>query len=185
LTFVRSVGLLIETSVEPKRVSTLRQLREKLLNLDALAARAAELRAQNTALVLCHGCFDPVHIGHMRHFREARKQGEVLVVTVTPDRFVDKGPTRPVFSEDLRAESIASLEMVDYATINRWPTAVEAIRLLKPHVYVKGGEYRAGDASGKLDEELTALAEHGGRAHFTGDIVFSSTALIETFLRST
>ena len=81
-------------------------------------------------IVQCHGVFDLVHIGHIRHFEEAKSLGDILVVSVTPDSYVNKGTNRPVFSEELRAEAIAALDCVDYVTINQSPTAVEAISLL-------------------------------------------------------
>ncbi len=75
----------------------------------------------------CHGVFDLLHIGHIRHFEQAARIGDVLVVTVTPDRYVDKGPHRPAFTETLRAEAIGSLSCVDYVAINRWPTAEDTL----------------------------------------------------------
>ena len=111
--------------------------RTKVRDLDELASTLAELKAGGSRVVQCHGSFDPLHVGHIRHFEQARKMGDVLVVTVTPNRFVNKGPHRPVFTEDLRAEAIAALSCVDYVAINRWPTAVEVIHLLKPGLYVE------------------------------------------------
>ena len=73
-------------------------------------------------MVLCHGCFDLMHPGHIKYFQAAKRMGDVLAVTVTPDRYIDKGAGRPVFNENLRAESIAALECVDYVAINKWPT---------------------------------------------------------------
>src|SRR3990167_10271529 len=105
-------------------------------------------------IVQCHGVFDLLHIGHIKHFQAAKRQGDILVVTITPDRFVNKGPNRPRFTERLRAEAIAALDCVDYVIINSWPTAVEAIQFIKPHVYAKGDEYKNNDndITGKIDE---------------------------------
>ena len=80
-------------------------------------------------VVLAHGCFDLLHIGHIRHFQAAKRLGGTLVVTVTPDRFVNKGPRRPLFTEHLRAEAIAALECVNFVAINEWSSAVETICL--------------------------------------------------------
>jgi len=110
----------------------------KIMKLEDLAEVMESLRLQNKKVVHCHGCFDLLHIGHIRHFRQARRKGDVLVVTLTPDRFVDKGPGRPAFPETLRAEAIASLDLVDYVAINKWATAEETLRLLKPDFYAKG-----------------------------------------------
>src|SRR5437016_11448770 len=81
-------------------------------------------RASGKRVVHCHGVFDLLHIGHVRHFEQARKLGDVLVVTLTPDRFVNKGGGRPAFTETLRAEFVAALACVDYVAVNRWPSAV-------------------------------------------------------------
>ena len=81
----------------------------KLLSLEDLAATLERLRAAGKRVVHCHGVFDLLHIGHVRHFEQARKLGDVLVVTLTPDRFVNKGVGRPAFTETLRAEFLASL----------------------------------------------------------------------------
>ncbi|HAM57093.1 MAG TPA: cytidyltransferase, partial [Candidatus Rokubacteria bacterium] len=89
-------------------------LEGKIKSVDDLAADLDALRAQGKRVVQCHGVFDLLHPGHIRHFEAARAEGDVLVVTVTPDRFVNKGPGRPVFNQRLRAESIAALQSVDY-----------------------------------------------------------------------
>lgn len=134
-------------------------------------------------MVHSHGVFDLLHPGHIRHFEAARRHGDVLVVTLTPDHFVAKGPGRPVFNERLRAESVAALECVDYVAINRWPTAVETINLLRPNVYCKGSDYenRDSDLTGGILLEEQAILEAGGRIEFTSDITFSSTELLNQF----
>ena len=155
-------------------------LEGKIKSVDDLAVNLDALRAQGKHVVQCHGVFDLLHPGHIRHFEAARAEGDVLVVTVTPDRFVNKGPGRPVFNQRLRAESIAALQSVDYVAVNEWPTAAEAIHRLRPAVYVKGSDYaEAGDdLTGKIVEERRAVEEHGGRIHFTTEITFSSSGLL-------
>ncbi|MBI3457050.1 MAG: adenylyltransferase/cytidyltransferase family protein [Candidatus Rokubacteria bacterium] len=156
----------------------------KRLGLEALAQRVVELRGRGATVVMCHGVFDLVHVGHIRHFEQARRHGDVLIVTVTPDRFVNKGSHRPAFTEALRAEAVAALGAVDYVAINRWPTAAETIRLLQPHVYCKGDEYRdvSGDARVALLAEIQAVEEIGGRIEYTHDLTFSSSRLINSYL---
>ena len=142
------------------------------------------LRKNQATIVHCHGCFDFMHPGHIKHFQAARKMGDVLVVTISPDRFVDKGPDRPVFNEDLRAESIAALECVDYVAINKWPTAVETLRLLRPNIYVKGQEFEnIQDKTGKVQKEHKVVKEIGSEMRFTHEIVFSSTELIARYFQ--
>ena len=140
----------------------------------------ARLRAQGRRIVHCHGVFDLLHVGHLRYFQEAKAMGDVLVVTLTTDRFVNKGPHRPAFPEQLRAEVLAGLECVDFVAINPHPTAVEAIRLIKPDIYVKGPDYAdtSKDVTGKIHEEEAAVKEVGGRIAFTTGQIFSSTSLI-------
>ncbi len=155
----------------------------KILPLEQLAAVIAEVQAAGRTVAHCHGVFDPLHVGHIRHFTDARRHGDVLVVTVTPDRFVNKGPHRPVFTEALRAEAIAALSAVDFVAVNQFPTAVETIRLLRPNVFVKGSEFRSGkDLTGAIAEEQAAAESVGGRLDFTDDLVFSASHLVNRHL---
>ncbi len=158
----------------------------KIKGLEDLANELRSLRSTGTdkTIVQCHGVFDLMHIGHIRHFEEAKAMGDVLVVTLTPDRYVNKGPHRPAFSEDLRAETIAALDCVDYIAINQWPDAVETIKLLKPDIYAKGPDYRDPDTdiTGKISEEKEAVKSVGGKIIFTDDITFSSSNLINRYM---
>lgn len=156
----------------------------KILDLEQLAQIIRDLKSSGKKIVHCHGVFDLLHIGHIRYFEQARRMGDILVVTVTPDRHVDKGPHRPAFTEDLRAEGVASLSSVDFVAINQWPTAEETLRLLRPDVYVKGSEFKntASDMTGKIAREEQVVREVGAGLAFTEDIVFSSTNLINRYL---
>lgn len=156
----------------------------KIKSISELEVVLNDLRKKGRVIVHCHGCFDLLHPGHLKHFQAAKNKGDVLVVTLTKDEYVNKGPGRPVFNHHLRAESIAALECVDFVAINEWPTAVETIKLLKPHFYVKGSDYadKNNDLTGKIHEEDEAVKSVGGSLHFTDEAAFSSTALINTFL---
>jgi rfaE bifunctional protein nucleotidyltransferase chain/domain len=138
------------------------------------------LRRGQKSVVHAHGTFDLLHLGHVRHFRAAREFGDVLVVTLTADRFVNKGPGRPVFSEAARAEMLASLEYIDWVAINYAPDAVDAINRICPNVYVKGHDYQEpeGDVTGKIIAERQAVEAHGGCVCFTNEETFSSTELL-------
>ena len=155
----------------------------KIHDLDGLAAIVAQAASAGRKVVLAHGVFDLIHPGHIRHLEAARRQGDLLVVTVTPDRHVNKGPGRPVFTQDLRAEALAALACVDYVAVNMWASAVETIRAVRPHVYVKGNDYAdaSRDVTGKISDEALAVADVGGRIAFTNDITFSSTGLLNEF----
>ena len=153
--------------------------RGKIKEFEELSSILDGLRAEAKKIVHCHGVFDPLHIGHIRHFQQAKKLGDVLVVTVTPDRHVNKGPHRPVFTQDLRAEAVAALECVDFVAINRWPMAVEAIRALRPDVFVKGSEFQGRkDRTGAIPLEEAAVTAVGGRIAFTEDLTFSASNLV-------
>ena len=156
----------------------------KIKNLESLASYIASLKESGQRVVLCHGVFDPLHIGHIRHFEQASKMGDVLVVTIAPDQYVNKGPHRPVFTESLRAETIAALDCVDHVAINQWPTAVEAIHLIQPDYYVKGSDYVNADQdlTGGITLERNAIESVGGRIAFTDDITFSSSNLVNKHL---
>lgn len=158
----------------------------KVVPLADLAKILDKHRKENKKIIHCHGVFDLLHIGHIRHFTAARALGDILVVTITPDRYVDKGPHRPAFTETLRAEAIASMNMVDLVAINEWPTAEETLRLLRPDIFVKGAEFRntASDVTGKIAREEQVVREIGARLEFTEDIVFSSSNLINRYLKT-
>src|SRR6201997_5886720 len=101
--------------------------RAKVRTLAEVAAACEQARRAGQTVVQAHGTFDLLHLGHVRHLEAARRLGDVLVVTVTADRFVNKGPGRPVFNEGLRGEMLAALEYVDWVAINEAPDAVTAI----------------------------------------------------------
>lgn len=158
-------------------------LNQKIMTIDKLAAILKELRPNGKKIIHCHGVFDLIHPGHVRHFQAAKALGDVLIVTVTPDNYVNKGPGRPVFTERLRAESIAALECVDYVTINFSANAVELIKKLRPDVYVKGSDYVDADKdeSQGINLEREAVESIGGEIHFTQEITFSSSSLINEY----
>ena len=156
----------------------------KIQPLSKLGAVARELRAQGRTVALAHGTFDLLHIGHVRHLQAARSHGDVLMVTITGDAFINKGPGRPVFPEALRSEMLAALSIVDYVGIVAAPDALPAIREIRPDVYIKGQDYRnpEGDITGRILVERAAVEEHGGQLVFTEEITYSSTELINHHL---
>lgn len=127
---------------------------------------------------MCHGCFDIVHPGHIRHLQHAAKLGDRLLVTITGDALMEKGTGRPLIPQELRAENLAALNCVSWVAINLRPTAAELLEIIRPDVYVKGREYEHNqDPRFALEKQI--VERHGGRVVFTsGDVVFSSTALI-------
>lgn len=158
----------------------------KIVELNELKTILDGLKSEGKTIVHCHGCFDLMHPGHIKYFQAAKKMGDVLLVTLTPDQYVDKGPGRPVFSQQLRAESIAALECVDFVAVNLWPTAEETLLLLQPHIYVKGQEFEnLEDKTGKIQREYAVVKKIGAQLRFTHEIVFSSTHLLNTYFMKT
>ena len=117
-------------------------MKNKIVSFNNLIKISKLKRNQKKKVVLCHGVFDLLHIGHIKHFEEAKTFGDVLIVTITPDSFINKGPNRPAFNEHLRLEALQALECVDYISINKWKTATQTIRTIKPHIYCKGPDYK-------------------------------------------
>lgn len=155
-------------------------LTRKIVSPEQLAAQRDALRSAGRRLVQCHGCFDIVHPGHVRYLQFARSLGDVLIVSLTADSGVSKGVDRPYIPQDLRAENLAALEFVDYVVIDSHPTACELLALLRPDVYVKGAEYAA-NQDPRFLRERQIVESAGGRVVFhSGDVVFSSTRLIES-----
>ena len=156
---------------------------DKICTIAELEERLKPVRAQGRRIVQCHGVFDVMHPGHILHFKEARTFGDFLVVTVTPDRFVRKGPGRPVFNERLRMETLAALEYVDAVGLNEWATAEETIARLRPHVYAKGKDYAdpSADVTRKILDEEAAVKGAGGEIRFTTTELYSSSSLANRF----
>lgn len=150
----------------------------KVCSLDQLLEVRRAARAAGQTVVHCHGCFDIVHPGHISYLQFAASQGDILIVTVSADPQVNKGINRPLIPQDLRAASLAALECVDYVYINPHPTAVELLEQLQPDIYIKGREYEINQDPRFLAERDT-VTRHGGRVVFSsGEVVYSSTALI-------
>jgi D-glycero-beta-D-manno-heptose 1-phosphate adenylyltransferase len=120
---------------------------DKLVSREGLRALGETVRAAGQTLVFTNGCFDLLHVGHLRYLQQARAVGDVLVVGLNTDRSVQrlKGPERPILPEGERAELLAGMECVSYVTLFDEPTPEEVIRLLRPAVHVKGGDYREED----------------------------------------
>ena len=150
----------------------------KVLSHERLLELRARARQDGRSVVHCHGCFDIVHPGHIRHLRQAKSLGDVLLVSITGDEQVGKGSGRPLIPQELRAENLAALDFVDWVYIEPGPTAGELLGEVRPDVYVKGREYEFNQDPRFAQERLT-VERHGGRVVFSsGDVVFSSTALI-------
>ncbi len=152
----------------------------KQLSFEEAPAVFAHLRAEGKRIVQCHGTFDLLHPGHIVHFEEARALGDLLVVTVTGEKYVNKGPGRPFFNDQMRVKSLTAIEFIDYVIVVPYPAAMEAIECVHPDVYCKGREYQdtETDATGNIHDDIKTVERLGGKVRYVGSIVFSSTKLL-------
>jgi cytidyltransferase-like protein len=143
-------------------------------------ARAVGERPREKKVIMCHGVFDVVHPGHLRHLLYAKSKADILVASLTADMHISKGRYRPHVPQDLRAANLAAFEVVDYVLIDSEPTPLKNLGIIKPDIFAKGYEYQSSGLPLKTQEELDIIHSYGGDIIFTpGDYVFSSSALIE------
>lgn len=158
--------------------------KEKILPLHDLAKVIDGLKTEGSVVVQSHGVFDLIHPGIINHLELAKKQGDVLVVTVIRDKDVRRGPGRPIFTDKLRLENVASLEQVDYACVVDDEIPFECVKILKPDVLAKGQAYKERDrlVHEKIFEEEKEFYLGKSRVHETGGFSFSSSQIINNFL---
>jgi rfaE bifunctional protein kinase chain/domain len=136
-------------------------------------------RPRAKRVIMCHGVFDVVHPGHIRHLLYAKSKADILVASITADRHITKGTHRPHVPQDLRAVNLAAFEVVDFVVIDKNAKPLDNIRLIQPDYFAKGFEYTASGMPPKTAEEAEAVQSYGGEIIFTpGDIVYSSSSLI-------
>ena len=163
----------------------------KILNRDELAAEVSRRQQAGEQGVFTNGCFDLLHLGHVRYLQEARSLGDFLIIGLNSDASTRllKGPGRPLVPEVERAEILAALTCVDYVTIFGEPTAGPLIELLRPAIYVKGGDYASkGDPLNKVDTnrlpEAKVIQAYGGIVQLIPYVPHhSTTELIEAIRR--
>ncbi len=160
------------------------KVKAKILLTDELADRVHGLRGSGKTVVQSHGVFDLIHPGVTKHLNSAKKQGDILVVTVIRDKDVRRGSGRPIFPENFRAENVASLEYVDYVSIVDDFLPFESVKKIKPDVFAKGQGYKERDRKihDKIFEEEREIYFGKSRIHETDDFTFSSSGIINNFL---
>lgn len=138
------------------------------------------LKKNKKKIIHCHGVFDVIHLGHIRHFKKSKSLGDILIVSVTSDDYVNKGPNRPIFPLEIRMELLSNLEFVDYVCPSFHKSAVPAINSIKPNIYCKGKDYKdnKSDISGQIKQETKTLKSYGGRIFYTEDEILSSSKII-------
>ncbi len=153
---------------------------KKIFQIDQLIKKIKFEKRKNKKIIHCHGVFDLIHVGHIKHFQEAKRIGDFLVVSITSDKYVNKGSGRPIFNENLRAEVLSSLECIDVVYINRQTTPEKLISLIKPDIYFKGPDYKdiKNDISYQIKNEMIAVKKNGGKIKYTNDPTYSSSSII-------
>ncbi len=149
--------------------------------IDSTAFKKIKNKLVNKKIVLCHGVFDVLHYGHIKYFNSAKSNGDILIVSITADKYVKKGFNRPYFSEQIRAKTLSSLSIVNYVIINNFENAKPIIQLIKPDLYVKGPDYKNLVKTDKnLLVEINTTKKNGGKIIFTEDESFSSSNIINS-----
>ena len=148
-----------------------------------LEKKISEYKKSAKKIVLAHGTFDLLHIGHIKHLDFAKKFGQILIVTITADKFVKKGIGRPFFKENFRSEMLKSLKIVDDVFIINHASALPAIKAIKPDFYLKGEEYKdnSKDITKKINLEKKEVKKSGGKIIYSGAITFSSSNLLNNY----
>jgi rfaE bifunctional protein nucleotidyltransferase chain/domain len=153
--------------------------KNKIYSISNLEIKLKKIKKENKKIVLAHGVFDLLHIGHIKYLKKAKSFGDILIVSITSDKFVNKGPGRPYFEQRLRAEFLESIEVVDYVVINNFETSEKIISTIKPNYYIKGQDYKNLQKKDKnLINEIKAVKRAKGIIKIIDEVMFSSSKII-------
>jgi rfaE bifunctional protein kinase chain/domain len=160
------------------------KIKSKIIHLDDLIRKVADLKKAGKIVIQSHGIFDLIHPGITKHLSEARGQGDILIVTVIKDKDVRRGPGRPIFSEELRIENVASLEWVDYACLVDDEIPFDCVKRIMPDIFARGQAYKERDRRihEKIFEEEKEFYFGKSKIYETGGFSFSSSQIINNFL---
>ena len=155
---------------------------KKILEFKNIKNISYILKKKKKKIVLCHGVFDLLHLGHLKHFKEAKELGDVLFVSITDDKFINKGFNRPHFNAHQRLEALSLINSVDYVFVNNSKDAINSIKELKPNIYCKGQDYknRNSDITNKITKEENECKKNGGVIKITKSEMFSSSKLLNS-----
>lgn len=152
--------------------------KKKIIDFDTVAKYLKNVKKAKKIIIHCHGVFDLVHPGHIRHLSYCRSKADILIVSITPDKFIDKGTYRPLVPEQLRANNLSVLEIVDFVVIDKFKYPYNIIKKIRPDYFAKGNEY-SNNTNPLTEKEKLVLSKFGGKMLFTpGDYVLSSTKII-------
>tara|TARA_B100000989_G_scaffold109397_1_gene80284 strand:+ start:4227 stop:5744 length:1518 start_codon:yes stop_codon:yes gene_type:complete len=155
----------------------------EIVDLNKLQNVVTALKKDGKKVGLCHGVFDLLHLGHVYYLEEAKSLCDILIVTITDCKFVNKGPGRPIFNAKERTKALSSLNSVDFVAINQWKTAINTIKQIKPDIYIKGPDYQdsSQDPTDNLKKEMQAIELVGGKFEVTNGQQYSSSRIINLF----
>ena len=157
----------------------------KIFNISKLSDKITKHKKRNKKIVLCHGAFDLFHPGHLAHLEQAKKNGDILVVSITKDKHIKKGINSPFYKEEERIKFLSNINLVDYVCVTDSPSAIPTLRTLKPDFYCKGEEYKKSDEIGNLKEEKNFCKKNNIEFIYVGKVMFSSNKIIsEKFFES-
>ena len=150
---------------------------KKIIKIKNLVKKLSKL---NKKIGLCHGVFDLLHLGHINHFNEAKRNCEILIVSVTQDKYVSKGPGRPVFNQKQRMEALSNLVSIDFVVLSDEQSAVQIINSIKPNLYFKGPDYKNSqdDITQKILIEKEILYKNNGKFFVTKSKKYSSSSIL-------
>ena len=137
-------------------------------------------KRKNKTVALCHGVFDLLHLGHIQYFKASKKMADLLVVSITNDQFVNKGPGRPIFNINQRSEMLNNISVIDYILVSDSFTAIDVIRKVKPNFYFKDQEYKLKkDITNNINKEISEVKKYKGKIIFSKEEKFSSSELLK------
>ena len=153
---------------------------KKIINFNNIEKVLNKYKIKNKKIVQCHGVFDLLHIGHLKHFETAKKQGDILIVSITPDQYINKGFNRPFFKNQQRLEGLSSIADINYVVLINSSTAVNIINKIKPNFFCKGPDYKnqKDDITGQIKNEISAVKKNGGKIIITNDKTYSSSSIL-------
>jgi rfaE bifunctional protein kinase chain/domain/rfaE bifunctional protein nucleotidyltransferase chain/domain len=152
----------------------------KNLNSLEFQKKIENLKLKKKKIGLCHGVFDLLHLGHIKHFNEAKKISDILIVSVTEDKHVAKGPGRPAFNQLQRMDALSNLRAIDYVILSNETSAIDILKKIKPDFYFKGPDYKqlGKDITKKILNEKKEVEKYGGKLVITKSKKYSSSNLI-------
>jgi len=155
-------------------------MKNKIISLEKITKIVADLKKNKKKIVLVSGVFDVLHLGHIKYFETAKKHGKILIVSLTKDKYVNKGINRPIFNHFQRSEVLSSISTIDYIVFSDDYSCSNVIKKIKPNIYAKGSDYKnlKDDLTKNILKEKKLVNRYGGKLIFIDEETFSSSKLI-------